>query len=636
MHTILLALRAGAFFAWLGCWCVWLSCRAKLPAALTPLAAMCGSSLVIYAAALLNVIWPVQLALYLAGPVLAVGCVIREKWKALRPFVCISAVLFLAAAGATLLLERGRVIDEHDELAHWAIAAKTILNNGRLPNMGDLAVEYVDYPPAAALWIKLVCNLTGFSDGSMVFAQSLLFLAAILAFAPLCKKRWYAGAAVLGYAVYMACASIAYRELRVDGMLTVLTVAAWAATAALRREPKRALAAVLPVLCFLAILKNSGMFFVVLGGIPLVVLLVRDGHKRSLKAAGLAALPLAAPALTWWLWQVHVKQVFVNGESSKHAASLTAYAERLGDKTPESIAEFWKEFAGFWMSALDPAVLRLYAFSAAFLLVCVLLAVLKAVRWRAAAGFAAAWAAATAVYVAALAGTYLFSMSAEEMVVLASIGRYAASYFECLPAAAIILVLVNLEPALEEPGRLHGLLPAGARQWQAFVLCAVLTVFSAGFAAAYGDASNLWRSARAVSADARQNYWLDLKAQYGLPDRASYLLYTNANQVDTWSERYVARYALNTNNLLFVQGDELLTAAKALEYDFIVFCAPDEVSDAFLECLDLSPDTPYVELSPYRGKLLRMEWDESVAVKEFTQETWPSVWDKVRLADDET
>ena len=81
MHTILLALRAGAFFAWLGCWCVWLSCRAKLPAALTPLAAMCGSSLVIYAAALLNVIWPVQLALYLAGPVLAVGCVIREFVK---------------------------------------------------------------------------------------------------------------------------------------------------------------------------------------------------------------------------------------------------------------------------------------------------------------------------------------------------------------------------------------------------------------------------------------------------------------------------------------------------------------------------------------------------------------------------
>ena len=240
------------------------------------------------------------------------------------------------------------------------------------------------------------------------------------------------------------------------------------------------------------------------------------------------------------------------------------------------------------------------------------------------------------MYVAALAGTYLFSMSAEEMVVLASIGRYAASYFECLPAAAIIQVLVNLEPALEEPGRLHGLLPAGARQWQAFVLCAVLTVFSAGFAVAYGDASNLWRSARAVSADARQNYWLDLKEQYGLPDRASYLLYTNANQVDTWSERYVARYALNSSDILFVQGDELLTAAKALEYDFIVFCAPDEVSDTFLECLDLSPDTPYVELSPYRGKLLRMEWDESVAVKEFTQETWPSVWDKVRLADDET
>ena len=588
---MLLVLRAGALFAWLGCWCLWLRRKAKLPAAVTPLVTMCGAGVVVYAAGLLNIIWPVQLALYLAGPVLAVTCLVREKWQALRPFVCVSIALFLAAAGATLLLERGRVIDNHDELAHWAIAAKTVVTEGRLPNMADTMVEFVDYPPAATLWIKVVCDLVGFSDGSMLFAQSLLFLAAILAFAPLCKKRWYAGAAVLGYGVYMATLSVAYRELRVDGMLTALTAGVWAVTAALRHEPKRALAASLPVLCFLAILKNSGMFFVVLGAIPLMVLLVRAEKKRSLKTAGLTALPLAAPALTWWLWQAHVALVFVEASSAKHTASLSAYADRLGGKTPEDIAAFWEKFRDFWFLVSDPPVLRLHLFSAVFLLTCLVLALLKAMRWRAAAGYAAAWAGATTVYVAALAGTYLFSMNTDEM--LASIRRYAASWFECLPAAAIVLALVYLEPALEDAGRLRGLVPATARQWQAFALCGALALFSFGLTGAHGSFSHLWYSARSASASSRQNYWLDLKEQYGLPEGASYLMYVEGMGVDTWHERYVVRYALYSPLVDFCTE---LDEEQARGYDYLVFCTQDDASRAFLESLGLDPNAGFADL----------------------------------------
>lgn len=593
MHTVLLVLRAGAFFAWLGCWCLWLCRKAKLPAAVTPLVTMCGAGVVVYAAGLLNIIWPVQLALYLAGPVLAVTCLVREKWQALRPFVCVSIALFLAAAGATLLLERGRVIDNHDELAHWAIAAKTVVTEGRLPNMADTMVEFVDYPPAATLWIKVVCDLVGFSDGSMLFAQSLLFLAAILAFAPLCKKRWYAGAAVLGYGVYMACLSVAWRELRVDGMLTALTAGVWAVTAALRHEPKRALAASLPVLCFLAILKNSGMFFVVLGAIPLVVLLVRAEKKRSLKTAGFAALPLAAPALTWWLWQAHVALVFVEGASSKHAASLTAYGEQLSGKTPEDIAAFWEKFRSFWFLVSDPPVLRLHLFSAVFLLTCLVLALFKAMRWRVAAGYAAAWASSTAVYVAALAGTYLFSMNTDEMLAIASIRRYAASWFECLPAAAIVLALVYLEPALEDAGRLRGFVPATARQWQAFALCGALALFSFGLTGAHGSFSHLWYSARSASASSRQNYWLDLKEQYGLPEGASYLMYVEGMGLDTWSERYVVRYALYSPLVDFCTE---LDEEQARGYDYLVFCTQDDASRAFLESLGLDPNAGYADM----------------------------------------
>ena len=456
MHTLFLLARMGAFFLWMGCWCVWLERRLRLPAAAAPLAVVCGSSVALYAAALLNVMAPVQLALYLAGPALALVELRRGAGQALRPFVSVSTALFLAAAGLTLLLERGRVIDEHDALAHWAVAAKSILNNGRLPNMGDLAVEYVDYPPAAELWIKLVCGITGFSDGGMVFAQGLVFLAALLAFAPLCKKRWYAGAAVAGFGLFLACTTTAWRDLRVDGLLTAATAAVWAVTAALRRSPERSLPAAIPALCFLVLLKNSGLFFVLLAGLPLVVLLARRGAGPAWKRAGLAALPLAAPALCWWLWQAHVAQVFVDASASKHAASLSAYGQRLADKTPEDLAAFRQAFAACWTDFSRPAVLRAWLFLGLFAAVCLVLAVAKRLSARAAAGYAAAAVFSGAVYVAALAGIYLFSMSTEEMLALASIERYASSFFDCLPAAALVLALA-VRPAPE--GR-SGLRPA--------------------------------------------------------------------------------------------------------------------------------------------------------------------------------
>ena len=285
--------------------------------------------------------------------------------------------------------------------------------------------------------------------------------------------------------------------------------------------------------------------------------------------------------------------VFVEGASSKHAASLTAYGEQLSGKTPEDIAAFWEKFRSFWFLVSDPSVLRLHLFSAVFLLTCLVLALFKAMRWRAAAGYAAAWASSTAVYVAALAGTYLFSMNTDEMLAIASIRRYAASWFECLPAAAIVLALVHLEPALEDAGRLRGLVPATARQWQAFALCGALALFSFSLTGAHGSFSRLWYSARPASASARQNYWLDLKEQYGLPEGASYLMYVEGMGLDTWHERYVVRYALYSPSVGFCTE---LTEEQAREYDFVVFCTQDDASRAFLESLGLDPGAGYADL----------------------------------------
>ena len=194
---------------------------------------------------------------------------------------------------------------------------------------------------------------------------------------------------------------------------------------------------------------------------------------------------------------------------------------------------------------------------------------------------------------AALAGTYLFSMNTDEMLAVASIRRYAASWLECLPAAAIVLTLVHLEPALTAPAGLGGLLPKGARPWQALALSLALAVFGFGFATAHGDPADLLCSAREEAVSARQNYWLEIKEAYGLQEGASYLLYVNDMGLDAWGEGYVVRYVLNSGQVAFT---EEISEEQARQYSFLVLCVQDDASRAFLESLGLDPNASFVDL----------------------------------------
>ena len=60
-----------------------------------------------------------------------------------------------------LVLTRGGLVPGHDNFAHWAIMAKTVITQAQLPNTANTAVEFVGYPPATACWIDYVCGTVG-------------------------------------------------------------------------------------------------------------------------------------------------------------------------------------------------------------------------------------------------------------------------------------------------------------------------------------------------------------------------------------------------------------------------------------------------------------------------------------------
>ena len=577
MSSVLTLARTDLFFLCMAGWWLRLHRRWELPLALAPAVSFCSIGCVLYLAALLNVLWPVQVLLLAGGLALLARELFRGRLTALRPLACPAVAVYAAGCGWTVLLLRGALVQGHDNFAHWAIMAKSLITNGQLPNVANTAVEYVDYPPAAALWIKFVCNAVGFSDGTMLMAQGFLALACALALGALCRTAPQALAAG-GFCLLVFALGGAYGTLMVDGLLTLLALAALATALRLRRDGRAARAVLFaaPILGFLAITKNSGVFLAVMTG---ALVLALDGAKGSRLRGAAAAWGL--PVLLWYLWGRHVRLVYPAGMESKHAVDASAYLENLTGKTGEELARFWQAFTAYWVDFSHWENVLYWGAPALTLLLVLVFWRTGRMKGRHAAALTAGLAGSLALYTGGLAATYVFSMPTEEMLVLASIGRYSLTFSLLVAGGGLLLALYLRQP--ERRWAVRWLPAAGS-----LLVCLAMT-------RAWGDTAPLY--SRTYHRRSEQQFWLDVKARYGLPEGADYLFYTNGEPVDAWADQFVARYVFNTDTLDFWQRQY---AAPDLDticygYDYIVFLGPDEKSDRLLTDWGFDPDTAWLE-----------------------------------------
>ena len=188
MHTLLLLARLGLFALSLAGWCLWAARRFALPVEQTPLVAISAIGCAMCGAGLLNILTPVRWALTLGGLAALIWVLVRRR-EALAPWLSLRGAAFPVMSAWLLVLTRGGLVPGHDNFAHWAIMAKTVVTQAQLPNTANTAVEFVGYPPAAACWIDYVCGTVGLSDGMMMFSQGLLVLAGAWALWGMCPKK---------------------------------------------------------------------------------------------------------------------------------------------------------------------------------------------------------------------------------------------------------------------------------------------------------------------------------------------------------------------------------------------------------------------------------------------------------------
>lgn len=587
MSAVILLAKLGLFALSAAGWCLVLNRRLGLQAEFAPIVAFSAIGAAMAGAGLLNIFTPVEWALYLGGLGCAAAVGLKDKAEALKSWLNVRTAIFLAGCLWLLFLTRGGVIWGHDNMSHWAIAAKTIFTQNQLPNTANTAVEFTGYPPAAACFIKYLCRFVGFSDGLMMFAQGLLILSALFALSAFVGPRHKlgGGAALLAFSALFLTCNVPLNDLRVDTLLTAQGLAALAIIGWYGgQSPKKALLFSLAPLVFLSQVKNSGLFLIAMDLAVLLYFALKAKTPAKSLAKG-AALALGGPLGSYYLWTRHVAMVFPAGESSKHAVSLGSYANIFGSKTAEEVAQFNGLFAEHLTSFDNPDVWTL-----AYLLL--LLAICTVNLWcdkqkygkKTALLLLGGVLGAELLYIGSLWCTYTLSMNTSEMLVLASIERYHTTVLMYLLGG---LLLVEMTIMQDEP--------KNSRMGWGMMVLFVLLLPHVGIEE---DAKTTLYSREPYRKTETQGELLELKAEYGLTDGSRYLFYTRGGDTSTWHMRYVARYVFNTNDVEFWQyEDEEFTWNQLYnEYDYFILYDPDERSDAFLEEGGFAPGTECVHL----------------------------------------
>lgn len=582
---MILLLKLALFLLSLAGWGVFIARRFSIRIELTPFIVLSGMGVVLFGAGLLNIYRPVEWCLWLGGLALLLYCALRQK-DAFAPWWSVRSAAFGAGTLWMLWLMRGGVLVGHDNMSHWGIMVKTMVRFDRLPNTQNQAVEFVSYPPGGSGLIKYFCDFVGTSDGMMMYAQGLLLLAGVFTLFALCpKKHWSSLALAAVSGVFLLVGNLTPADLRVDTLLAVQAVGALAIIAYYGpKQPQKAAWLSMSGLVLLALIKNSGLFFVAMDLVVLTWFLLRQKKVRRQNLIPVAAA-WAAPLASFWLWTRHVAMVFPEGSSSKHAVSLSGYEKIFGGKTPEEMQGFHDLFFSHLVNFSKAENRCLW-----LLLVLMLCAVLwigfaKALPGRGALLLGVALFGGELLYLVCLWATYVFSMTASEMLCLASFSRYSLTGILFFAGATVIALLWVLAQK-ETKGRA--------------IAGAVFALAMAGLLLMDTPQQTAALVSRAPYRQMdTQGELLELKNQYGLKEGRRYLFYTRGDpEVDTWSMRYVARYVLNTDTVDFWQFPDQEFGYEDLygHYDYLVLYAPDDASRQFLQQGNLDPDSPFVEL----------------------------------------
>jgi len=384
------------------------------------------------------------------GVLLLVSCLFQDlkAKKTIQWHASIKLVLYAAVCLALAFYLKDTVLTHYDNFSHWGTIVKSLYLENSLPDNESYLITFQSYPPGSAAFIYYILQAVGWSEANALTAQALLLIAYALGLlAHISKEQRYvwAGAWVC-FCIYLCFNFITVRDLLVDALLAASGLAASVYIVAFRRQRSSGgWAAVMMTACYL--IKNSGLFFVVINTILLLSIYLRNNESENKGKQFWRCLPsVLLPWIACIVWTMHTKHSFDYAQESIHAMSFENYAAVLGDKSWQDILQISKAYWGKYAQVKSPEISMLLMWnllSVAFVIGC------RCIVGKAPAGrhmrFILLMDGALLFYAVGLWGMYLLSMPTNEAVTVNGFARYLCCFLIWMNGMSLWYVLHTME-----------------------------------------------------------------------------------------------------------------------------------------------------------------------------------------------
>ena len=421
---------------------------------------------ILYAGALLNLL-PLTVWAILASGV-ALFALLLFRWKQGKQLKRIYKIFFSSGILITLVLvvffasqTKNAYFFTHDDFSHWALILKQMHRTNHLPNATDTIIKFQAYPPGTAVFIYFLTYMGRLTDGTQIFAQIVFTLScfcAPFAFVPQKSKseHGFYKSKIFLISTIFACVTlmaitrslISLYSLYVDALSSAIGVAGTAIVIYYKDDIKKAAYLSVPVWVATLLIKNLGVFFVLIN----ILLLIYFANKIRKKERTGKRLQPFKPILfaslfsfsSLVLWQIHMRIAFSGAESSKHAMSLENFSDGISSKTGDAIVAIVKVFIKKTINLTENTLVRNMIFwNIALLIVVVVLILLKKSGYKRIRNALILGNSAFVFYLLFMLLMYLFSMPVKEALALASYERYLPVAY-CYSVSVFMIALSRM------------------------------------------------------------------------------------------------------------------------------------------------------------------------------------------------
>jgi len=410
-----------------------------------------AEAVLIYFAGLTGVLSYAAYALFGGGIVLLVVLLANHKIKLAYNTSSINAtnlafVVTLGIITASLLTTS---FVHYDNFSHWAVVVKYMLVTDRIPDAASAIIDFKSYPLGSSSFLYFVSRIVGNSEGVMLTGQGMLLFSSFYAvFGAIRDQKRFLLAALLGLGCsIMAFFNISIRinNLLVDFLLPALALGSIGVLLVERKKFSTACLAVLPVLALLTIVKNTGIFFAILGYVFLIYRSVQfqnaDSKLRPFfwGALGIIALSLV-PLIAW---NIHTSLAFPTdaGKFSYDFQTLSSFAI---DKTPAQVQQIVNLFLVTATSLSQLPTLGFVVFNGVSIAAYLVARFAVHKKWKLLRTLLVL-DLAVVLYYAGILAMYIVSMPLEEAQRLAGFDRYASSMILFLMGAVSMRLTMDVE-----------------------------------------------------------------------------------------------------------------------------------------------------------------------------------------------